>query len=229
VHVKKKVEPNEWFYRLIRVVLYSSYRLRFRFKYFGSENVPGSEDPRGVILAPNHASYIDPPIMGISLKRRVTYLAKEYLFSTFFVGWVLRMIGALPIKGEAHDFSSIRGLIRILNLGRCIVVFPEGTRSEDGRFKEPEGGIGFLAVKSGAWVVPVYIHGSYEAFPKGVKWPRRKPVEVHYGKPFIPANQKELLAGDEPYLAISRKIMADIAKLKENVERQSVRAIEKGK
>lgn len=204
---------NLFFYRFIRLVLYIAYRLCFRFRHYGSERVPQEADGRGVILAPNHSSFLDPPILGISLKRPVTYLAKEYLFRAFFVGWVLRSIGACPIKSKADDFRSIRDLLRILKEGRCIVVFPEGTRSQDGRLKKPEGGVGFLAIKSKAWVVPVYIEGSFEAFPKGKKFFKCSPVSVRYGRPFIAAEDPALVADPDPYMAVSRKIMKEIESL----------------
>ncbi len=206
------------FYRLIRVVLFITYRILFRFRYFGAERVPSETDSRGVILAPNHASYIDPPILGISLKRRVTFLAKEYLFKNFFVGVVLRGIGAYPIKSEKDDLKSIRDLIRLLKAGRCVVVFPEGTRSETGTFKEPESGIGFLAAKSRCVVVPVYVAGSFEAYPKGAKKIKATPVQVYYGKPFVPAEETSLMDSQDPYGAISREIMARIVQIKAEVD-----------
>ena len=214
----KSLDGSEFFYRLIRTVLFIIYKCLFRFQCHGVEKVPPARDLRGVILAPNHASYLDPPLLGISLKRRVTYLAKEYLFRHFFVGWVLRSIGAYPIKTKADDFRSIRDLIRILHGGHCIVVFPEGTRSEDGRFREPEGGVGFLAMKSKAYVVPVYIEGSYEAFPKGAKGFRPRPIKVYFGEAFIPAEQPEFLNSGGDYLAVSAKIMQEIRKLKDLAE-----------
>ena len=213
---------SELFYRFIRAVLFIAYRGFFRFQYFGSEKVPASNDPRGVILAPNHASYLDPPLLGISLERRVTYLAKDYLFRHFLVGFVLRSIGAYPIKSESgNDFRSIRDLIRILKSGQCVSVFPEGTRSETGEFKEPESGIGFLAMKSAAWVVPVYIKGSHAAFPKGATSFKCKPIEVYFGEPFIPADNKEWATMDDPYMVVSQKIMADIRSLKEKTNLMS--------
>ena len=175
-----------------------------------------------MILAPNHASYLDPPLLGISLKRRVTYLAKDYLFKHWFVGWVLRNIGAYPIKSREDDFRSIRDLIRILHGGNCIVVFPEGTRSEDGKMKEPEGGVGFLAMKSDAYVVPVYIEGSYEAFPKGAKKIKRHPIKIVFGKAFVPSQDEALKNQADPYTAVSQKIMQEIKSLKESaVSRQN--------
>jgi 1-acyl-sn-glycerol-3-phosphate acyltransferase len=209
---------SESFYRLIRLALLICYKACFRIRFYGTGHVPDARDDRGVILAPNHASYLDPPIMGIALQRRVTYLAKDYLFKHWLVGGVLKNIGAYPIKSDTgNDFKSIRDLIRILKHGACVTVFPEGTRSETGNFKEPEPGIGFLAIKSRAWVVPVYIEGSFEAFPKGAKGFKCKPIHVFFGKPFVPSLDAELLAaGEAAYAAVSQKIMLEIRALKEN-------------
>ena len=206
------------FYRFIRFVLSIYYQSKFSLEVHGSENVPSRKDKRGVIFAPNHASYLDPPILGISQKRHVTYLAKEYLFRHSFVGFVLRMIGAYPIKSDSgNDFKSIRDLVRLLKSGHCVVVFPEGTRSETGEMKAPESGIGFLAMKSGAWVVPVYIEGSYAAMPKGAKSIRRSKIKVWYGEAFIPADNRAFVAmGD--YMAVSDTIMKEIRTLKAKAE-----------
>ena len=213
---KSELGGSEFFYWFIRNALFIAYKVCFSFRFAGSKKVPPESDPRGVILAPNHASYLDPPILGISLRRRVTYLAKEYLFKHGFVGFVLRNIGAYPVKSESgKDFRSIRDLVRILKSGHCVCVFPEGTRSETGQMKEPEGGIGFLAMKSGAWVVPVYIEGSYAAFPKGAKGFKCRPIQVYYGEPFIPSENKEWQAAQDPYMTVSQRIMSDIRRLKE--------------
>ena len=208
-------------YKFIRVVLYIAYRLFFRFRSFGAENVPGAEDPRGVILAPNHSSFLDPPILGISLKRPVTYLAKEYLFRKFIVRQALEAAGAHPIHSEAQDFRSIRQVIRLLKEGRrCVAVFPEGTRSPDGSLREAEGGLGFLAIKSVCWVVPVYIRGTYEAFPRDAKMFRMKPISVHYGKAFIPAQDPEILAAPDPYLAVGQRTMREIQLVKAEADKK---------
>ncbi len=202
------------FYWVVRDALYIAYKVLFRFRHHGSENVPGRKDPRGVIVAPNHVSYLDPPVIGISLQRRITFLAKDYLFKHGFVGFILRGIGAYPIKSDSGgDFRSIRDLIRILRQGACIVVFPEGTRSPDGSFREPESGIGFLAMKSDAWIVPAYIKGSYEAMARGNSGVKMKPVEVFYGERFL-ATEEKFGTGAEGYMAVSRHIMAEIKKLK---------------
>ncbi len=134
---------------------------------------------------------------------------------------MLRWLGVLPIKSEADDFRSMRQLLRLLKEGRCIVVFPEGTRSLDGNFQKAEAGVGFLAAKSQSCVVPVYIDGTFQAFPKGGKI-RPHLVRIYFGKAFRPAQDKELMAHENPYLAISEKIMADIRELKEKTARQQI-------
>ncbi len=216
---RRAVGGSGVFYRFIQAVLFIVYKIFFRFRFVGSKQVPRENDARGVILAPNHVSYLDPPLLGISLRRRVTYLAKAYLFDHFFVGFVLRSIGAYAIKSESgNDFRSVRDLVRLLKSGYCVVVFPEGTRSPNGDFQDPESGIGFLAMKSGAWIVPVYIAGSYAAFPKGAKNFKCRPIEVYYGAPFIPAENKQWAEMESPYMSVSQKIMQDIRSLKEKVE-----------
>ena len=216
----KVIKPSPLFYKLTQIVLYRFYRIYFDFKVYGVKNVPG--DSRGVIFAPNHASFLDPPILGISLEKPIHYLAKEYLFKVFGLRRMLYWLGVLPIRSESDDFRSMRQILRALKEGKRLVIFPEGTRSLDGRFQEIQGGgAGFLAVKSKVYVVPVYIQGTFDAFPKGVKWFRCKPVRVYYGKPFIPAEDVELMALENPYLVVSQKIMDEIKKIKATVDEGS--------
>ncbi len=215
VSTKGALHSNPFVYGTAKTVLFILYKAFFRFEHSGVENVPSESDARGVILAPNHESYLDPPLLGISLGRRVTYLAKEYLFRAFFVGWFLRTIGALPIKSETDDFRSIRQLVRSLKERNCVVIFPEGTRTEDGNLKPAESGIGFIALKSRSAVVPVYIDGTFEAFPKDAKFFRPKKVRVFYGKPFVPADDP-VFQGEGAYQAVADKIMAEIKILKEH-------------
>ncbi|MBI2095292.1 MAG: 1-acyl-sn-glycerol-3-phosphate acyltransferase [Candidatus Omnitrophica bacterium] len=217
---------NPLIYGVVRTTSLAFYRLFFKFRSYGAEKVPGPAEPLGVILAPNHVSYLDPPVLGISLRRKVTYLAKEYLFSYPLLGFILRGVGVLPVKTKTDDFRSLRDLIRWLKGGGCVVVFPEGTRSPDGELKEPESGAGFLAVKSRSLVVPVYIHGTRQALPRDARWFKPYPVSVYYGEPFLPADDRALMSEPDPYLAVSRRIMAEIAKIRNAVEHQSTRAPE---
>ena len=208
------IKSKLWFYRLTQFVLFRLYRIFFDLKVYGVGNVP--EDSRAVIFAPNHASHLDPPIVGVVLRAPTHYFAKEYLFKVFGLGTMLRWLGVLPIKSESDDFQSIRQILRALKRGKRLVIFPEGTRSPDGQLHEAEGGTGFLALKSKAYVVPVYIQGTFEAFPRTAKWFRCKPVRVYFGKPFIPAEDAGLMAAEAPYLATGQKIMAEIKRIKES-------------
>lgn len=194
-------------------ICFGLYKLFFFFGASNAAAVDGLPKGEGVIVTPNHASYLDPPLVGISLRRRVTFLAKEYLFGAPIVGFVLRSISALPIKSQKDDLRSLRELIRVLRAGACVVVFPEGTRSEDGRLKDPEIGVGFLAIKSSSWVVPAYIRGTYQAFPKGVKFFKPAKVDIHYGRPFKPSEDEKILKADDPYRATAERIMTEIRAL----------------
>lgn len=205
-------------YRSAQAVLFILFKACFRFKAFGANGVPN--DSRGVILAPNHASYLDPPMFGVALRNPVTYLAKDYLYKPIVFGSILKWLGTLPIKsGTGNDFNTVRDLLRVLKDGKRIVVFPEGTRTADGQLQKPEMGVGFLAMKSKAWVVPVYIRGSYDAFSRHMKFFRCHPISMHFGKPFIPAEDPKFKDQPEPYMAVAERIMAEIRKIKEDVEK----------
>lgn len=209
-------------YGVLKAALYTAYKIFFRFRCTGAERVPRQSDPRGVILAPNHVSFLDPPLVGIAVGRQVTFLAKEYLFRAFLIGWILRSIRALPIKTRSDDFRSIRELVRELRRGRCVVIFPEGTRSPDGSLQAPESGIGFVAVKSGCYVQPIYIEGTMDAFPRNSRMFRPHPVHVYFGEPFIPSEDAAILASADPYGETARRIMAEIARLKDGAEAKKV-------
>ena len=143
VSADRVINPSPGFYKLIQIVLFRLYRIFFDLKVYGVDNVP--EDSRGVIFAPNHASFLDPPILGISLKKPVHFLAKEYVFKVRGLGRPLYWLGVLPIKSESDDFRSMRRIMRTLKEGGRLVIFPEGTRTTDGQFREVEGGAGFFS------------------------------------------------------------------------------------
>ncbi len=180
-------------------------------------------DGRGVILASNHASFLDPPIFGITIRPHITFLAKDYLYKPFFFGSIMHWLGTLPIKSDSDskDFRTIRDLLRVLAAGERIVVFPEGTRTPDGNFQAVEGGIGFLAVKSRSWVFPAYIKGSYEAYPRHQKFFKCSPVSITYGEPFIPAEDPEVMKAADPYMRAAERVMEEIKKIKVRVENDS--------
>ncbi len=145
------------------------------------ENMP----PKGAfILASNHISNLDPPILGISTRRPLHYMAKSELFKNPLVGWWLKKLGAFPIKRGEADFGALKEALKFLKKGEPVLVFVEGTRRIGDTPSRAQSGAGFLAMKANAPVLPVYISGSQHVMPPGSKGFHRSGVTITYGKPF---------------------------------------------
>lgn len=175
----------------------------FPVAVFGRDHIPRKG---GFILASNHLSNLDPMILGLASGRRLNYVAKEALFRNKFFGFVLRQVGAFPIKRDSLDIRAIKEALRRLKKNGGTVIFPEGTRKSRNDKTEIQPGIGFLAVKSGVPVVPALIKGSERVLPPGVRFPRRGRITVRFGK------ATQYLEGN-PYPEIASKIMHDISAL----------------
>jgi 1-acyl-sn-glycerol-3-phosphate acyltransferase len=188
----------------------------FRWRICNSERVP-LEGP--VILAANHASFLDPPLVGSSLKRGVNYLARESLFRSPILGAVLRSWSAVPVDRDGGGAAGLKAIFSRLHAGGAILLFPEGTRTRDGQLHPARSGIGWTVMKSNAPVVPVRIFGSFEAFGRHVRFPKPGRVTVKYGPPL----RFEQLRADaktgskarlkEIYQQVADEIMAAIARL----------------
>lgn len=135
----------------IRYTVRGLYKLFYNFHIEGEENIP---QDRPVILASNHRSYADPVILTMPMKLPVSYMAKEELFKNKLFGWFITKLGAFPVKRGAGDMSVIDDSSNILKSGRNLVIFPEGTRSKDGKVGKGKSGVALIAAKSGADVVP---------------------------------------------------------------------------
>lgn len=192
-----------WCYRFIRLFFYLFYRLVYRLSYEGLENVPLEG---GVIIAPNHASLLDPPAVGCVIPRMVSYLAKRELFSVPFVAQILRCSNSIPIDRGGYSKGTILDIVKRLKEGRCCCIFPEGTRSRTGEFNPPKKGIGMIAVMADVPVVPCWIEGSFRAKPFRTK------ITLHYLPPIKPSE----CAGEtkkDHYVLVSEKIMCNITSL----------------
>jgi 1-acyl-sn-glycerol-3-phosphate acyltransferase len=146
----------------------------------GRENIPKEG---AFLLACNHVSYLDPMIMGITTGRRLNYMARDTLFHNPILGFVLPRLGVFPIKRNTADKKAIRESLDRLTRGQPLLLFPEGTRHGASGEKKIEAGVGFLALKSNAPVIPVFIAGSEKVLPPGAKFLIRHKVHVYYGKP----------------------------------------------
>jgi len=179
----------------------------------GLQNIPKEG---GFIIASNHASYLDPPFLGVSCTMRsVGYMAKAELFSNPLFGAFIRFLGAIPIRRGAADrnmFKTFGEALRQRKLG--LIVFPEGTRSADGALGAPRRGIGALCREAGVPVVPAYIRGSYEVWPRQRLFPRLGGrIEVRFGNP-VEWSDGELAASGDLNGALADLIMKKIEGLR---------------
>lgn len=186
-------------------------KIYFGFETRGLEHVPLRG---GVLAASNHASYLDPPLLGNATPRVMYYMARSDLFRGKLAGPFIKLWGAFPIRRDMWSAGGLKEALRKLDEGKLVMYFPEGTRSYDGGLRKPMVGAGLLAYLAKAPVVPTYIHGSFESFPRGAKAPRRAKVTVSFGRPLDLRSDREQPPSKETYQAIAEKIMAGIVALR---------------
>lgn len=208
-------------YRFCRFLFRVYFRLFHRGRVYNRERLP---DQGGFILAANHVSFLDPPFLGQACHRAACYMARDTLFRHPVSNWILRSWNCVPINRDRGDLSALRTILKLLQEGEAVLMFPEGTRSRDGQLQEARAGIGMIVAKARVPVVPMRIFGTDRALPKGKTLPRPARVIVKFGEPFtpnLPANIDEL-RGDElrtVYQAIGQEIMQRIAALEPADER----------
>ena len=153
------------------------------FKVEGLDNVP-RDGP--LIVCPNHFGTLDPPIVPAFLPRPDTWnMAKSEYFRTPFNRWLFTAYHAFPVVRHTADRAALRRSFELLKAGHALIIYPEGTRVEAGVLSKPEPGAGFIAQKGECPVLPAALTGTAECLPKGAIWPRRVPVTLRFGKPFL--------------------------------------------
>jgi 1-acyl-sn-glycerol-3-phosphate acyltransferase len=192
------------------------YKFYFRWRVYNPERVP-LKGP--VILASNHASFLDPPLVGSGLKRGINYLARENLFRFPVLGWVLHRWQAVPVDREGGGAKGLKVILDRLLRGGAIILFPEGTRTRDGKLQPARSGIGLTVIKSAAPVVPVRVFGTFEAYGRHIAVPRPRRIAVKYGRPMafeqprMEARTCSKARLKEIYQEVADEIMAAIARL----------------
>lgn len=169
-----------WSYRLGWIFFRTLFSTYFRCRFYNAERVP-KEGP--VILASNHASFIDPPLVGAGFNRMVNYLARNTLFDVPVLASLLRSWKVVPVDREGGGGAGLKAILDRLLQGGVILLFPEGTRTSDGNLRPAKSGVGLTVIKSSAPVVPVRVFGTFEAYGRKMKVPRPKSLVVKYGKP----------------------------------------------
>jgi 1-acyl-sn-glycerol-3-phosphate acyltransferase len=194
-------------YHLSRVVG----RLLFRFRVIHRERMIQSGP---AILAMNHQSYLDPPLAGTACDRAIYFLARRTLLNVPLLGWLLLKLNVIPVDQEGVDRSAIKALIRVLKAGNAALVFPEGSRTLDGKLQPAEPGLGLLIAKTLAPVVPIRIFGAHEALPRGRARLRFVPITVVIGEPIVFTSADLGLPGKIVYAQLSQRVMDAIAALR---------------
>ena len=165
----------------------------FRWRCYGQENIPKEGS---FLLVSNHQSFLDPIFCGSRMKRHMCFLARDTLFENWFFGPLIRSVFAIPVKREQGDLSAMRKVIEVLKQGDGVCLFPEGTRTEDGKILPFKSGLGLLCRRGKAAIVPVVIDGAFDCWPRTQKlFKAGMPVRVDYGKAISASEAKEM--GDE--------------------------------
>jgi 1-acyl-sn-glycerol-3-phosphate acyltransferase len=199
---------NDFSYQLIRALLYIFFKVFNRLEVVGSENIPLNG---GAIVAANHVSYLDPPVLGVALKRRPTYIAKEGLFRIPFIGTVIVRGCCFPVKRDKPQPSVIKEAVSRLKKGGVLVLFPEGSRSTGGSFLDAKRGVALIAAMSVVPVVPTLIEGTDRALPARTKLLRPAKIKVVFGSPLTIGEKETDKVSQE---RISKEIMERIKNLK---------------
>ena len=152
-------------------------RLYFGLRLTGTEHIP----PLGpVVIVPNHQTYADPVLVTIPVRRPIYYMAWNRLFDIRGLNWMIRRLRAFPVQIESRDPRATREAVRLLQAGEAVMIFPEGSRSLDGRVGLFKPGAFRLAVSLGVPILPVTIAGGHEAWPPGRTLPRRGTMTITY-------------------------------------------------
>ena len=198
-----------WIYWIGWLLFGSAFRSLFGMRVIGREHLI-TEGP--VLVASNHQSFLDPPLIGNLYQDQMIYLARKTLFRGFGA-WLYPKWDAIPVDQDRPDMASLKAIIRRLREGRRVLVFPEGARTFDGQLGEAAPGIGLIAAKSGAVIQPVRISGAREALPRGSARIRLARITVAVGPPIRLSPQEAAAKSKDEYTAIARRIMAAIEEL----------------
>ncbi len=190
-------------------ITYPLFKWFLKIKVHGGENVP-RKGP--LIIASNHMSFFDPPLIGHAAKRECFFLAKEELFGqSKFFRWLIEYFNSVPIKrGKAFDIHLFKEVDRLIKLKQAIVIFPEGTRSRSGKFLPFKEGVGLIALRYNIPVVPAYIKNTYRPWQEWFSNPSR--VEVFMGDAMYPGERSK---DKEKYEAFTKKVEKEIHRLRD--------------
>lgn len=183
----------------------------FDLRVVGREKIPASG---GLLLAMNHQSFLDPPLAGIACDREIFFLARKSLLEWPVLGSLFPKLNVIPYDQTGADTSAIKAVIRVVRGENAAVIFPEGTRSKDGRLQAAQAGIGMIIAKTLVPVVPLRVFGAYEAFPRHTKRVQFSPITIVVGDVLTFCASDFEGDSKTAYKRVSDVVMEKIASLK---------------
>ncbi|MGQ0810656.1 MAG: lysophospholipid acyltransferase family protein [Nitrospiraceae bacterium] len=197
-------------YGVLKVLFRLIGRLCFRYQAMGSEHIPPQG---GVLVAANHASYLDIPLLGCGIPRRVWFLGRHDLFPVPVLNRILQALGWIPMKQGRLDRGAFGKAVGLLRTGQAVAIFPEGSRTMTGHLRHGKPGIGVIVSQAQCPIVPAFIKGTFDVLPPGSRWPRFQRVTVVYGQPLDFTAEATTHTGKTFYQLVSRTVMEKIAEL----------------
>lgn len=203
-----------WFYGPGSIITLGLVQVVGGVRVEGNEHVPTSGP---FIMASNHTSLADPPILGATVGHRngrlIHFMARHEIRRWPLIGWLADNAGVFFVRRGERDRAAQRLALKLLAEGRPIAIFPEGTRSRDGRLGTARPGVALLALRSGVPVLPVAIIGTHRIFPGESRFPHRSPVTVRVGQAFVLGHQPDGRLDRDALVAGTERVMGEIATL----------------
>lgn len=192
------------FYSVIKFLANIIFRVLYRVKTYGLENVP--KDGK-FILCSNHANNLDPVFVSMIMPRKISWMAKKELFKYKTTSYLGYKLGAFPVDRSQSDISAIKNALRVLKDDKVLGIFPEGTRVKKMDLESAKPGVALLSVKSGAKILPVHIESNYKLFSK---------INIYIGKPMDISNKDGSKPSTEDYIEKSKLVLKTIYGLQHN-------------
>lgn len=186
--MQRSLAKRLW-YGLLHVVCRVLGPVLFQIRCEGRHFVPREG---GVLILSNHQSHLDPVLIGLACDRRLNYLARQTLFGFLPFRWLIQSLDAIPIDRDGTGLGGLKETLKRLKRGEMVLVFPEGTRSPDGRLQPLKPGFSALAARAEAALVPVAIAGAYDAWPRRQAFPGRATIQIQFGPPLSPDEVAQL-------------------------------------
>jgi 1-acyl-sn-glycerol-3-phosphate acyltransferase len=197
-------------YTILKIIVGLVFKLFYPIKAEGLENIPHNN---ALILVANHCSYFDPLFLGLVIPRRIHWMVLRPYYNLWWLRWLFKVTECFPVNIDKPNIEAIKYAIKILNEGKVLGIFPEGARSKDGRLKEGKKGVAFIALKTGAPILPVAIDGAFEAYPVGKILPKPHSINVKIGHIFNLDEFTKNHIDKQNLQAATEKIMNSIKRL----------------